>query len=208
MIKIFSRIAHWRTLWFALCLPLFLTACDDPSHQPIVSIQNRLPDLRFTLQAEGGRTVTQQDVRGKIALVFFGYANCPDICPTTMARLAQLTDDLGEQADRIRVLFISVDPHRDTPEMLSRYITAFDNPSALGLSGNPAEIERLARRYRVSFQILEPEDPDNPNYDVSHSKGVFVFDANGKIQHLVPDLEAPGAASKLEATVRAMLAQA
>lgn len=203
----FFRKLRQSSLWLALILPLWLAACDDPAHQPIVSIQNRLPDLRFELQTAGGRTVTHEDIHGKIALVFFGYANCPDICPTTMARLAQLSDDLGEQAEHIRVLFISVDPHRDTPDMLGRYVQAFDNPSALGLSGSPAEIERLARRYRVSFQIQEPENPDDSNYVVNHSKGVFVFDAKGKVRHLVPDLEAPGAADSLNAAVRAMLMQ-
>ncbi len=189
-----------------LALALGLSACDDPASRAVVNIENRLPDLRFELQAAGGQTVTHHDVRGKIALVFFGYANCPDICPTTMARLAQLTDDLGADAERVQVLFISVDPHRDTPEMLGRYVAAFDNPAAMGLSGTPAETERLARRYRVSFQILEPENPDDRNYVVNHSKGVFVFDANGEVLMLVPDIEAPGATAALTQAVRDELA--
>lgn len=201
-----SDALRWRALLLALLVATGLAACEDPSNRPVVSIQNRLPDLQFSLSAAGGRNVTQDDVRGKIALVFFGYANCPDICPTTMARLAQLTDNLGAAAEAVRVLFISVDPHRDTPEMLERYVQAFGNPVALGLSGTPAETERLARRYRVSFQIVQPENPDDPNYDVNHSKGVFVFDGAGKIRLLVPDIDAPEAANQLEAAVRQLLA--
>ncbi|MGE4338665.1 MAG: SCO family protein [Pigmentiphaga sp.] len=195
----------WRALALALLLGLGLAGCDDPASRPIVGIENRLPDLQFSLQAAGGRTVTQNDVRGHIALVFFGYANCPDVCPATMARLAQLTDDLGDDADEIRVLFISVDPHRDTPEMLERYVSAFQNPSAIGLSGSAAETERLARRYRVSFQILEPANPGDSNYVVNHSKGVFVFDRQGEVSLLVPDIDAPGAAAALTAAVRSQI---
>ncbi len=199
---------YFRTLarcLSVLALALAVSACEDPTARSVVNVENHLPNLRFELQAAGGQTVTQDDVRGKIALVFFGYANCPDICPTTMARLAQLVDDLGDDADRVRVLFISVDPHRDTPEMLGRYVAAFNNPSALGLSGTPAQTERLARRYRVSFQILEPEHPDDRNYVVNHSKGVYVFDTSGEVLMLVPNIEAPGATAALTQAVRERL---
>jgi len=198
-----------RTLQAAtlLALSLVLTACEDPANQPVVSVVNRLPDLRFSLQTAGGQTMTQEDFKGKIPLVFFGYANCPDICPTTMARLAQVTERLGEAGQDIRILFISVDPHRDTPELLQKYVQAFDNERAVGLAGTPSQIESLARRYRVSYQILAPKDPTDKNYDVSHSKGVFVFDRQGEVSLLVTDIEAPGSTDALTAALRTLVAK-
>lgn len=185
---------------------LLLTACEDPANQPVVGVTNRLPDLQFTLQGADGATFTHNDFRGKISLVFFGYANCPDICPTTMAQLAQVTSQLGDEAKDVRILFISVDPHRDTPEILQAYVGAFDNEHAVGLSGTPAQIESLARRYRVSYEIIAPADPASPNYDVSHSKGVFVFDRQGRVQLLVTDMETPGSTQALTTALRGLIA--
>src|SRR5690606_8942117 len=153
-------------------LTTFLTACSDPANQPVVGVTNHLPDLKFSLNTAHGVRVTQDDMKGKIPLVFFGYANCPDICPTTMAHLAQVTENLGDAAQDVRILFISVAPHRHTPELLEKYVKAFDNDHAIGLSGTPEEIESLARRYRVSYQIQKPDDSNSGDYTVSHSKGV------------------------------------
>jgi protein SCO1/2 len=199
-----------RTLQSAaiLALSLVLTACEDPANQPVVPVVNRLPDLRFSLQTAGGQTLTQDDFKGKIPLVFFGYANCPDVCPTTMARLAQVTEKLGDAGRDIRILFISVDPHRDTPELLQKYVQAFDNERAVGLAGTPAQIESLARRYRVSYQILKPKNPDDRNYDVSHSKGVFVFDREGEVRLLVTDIEAQGSTDALATALGTLVAEA
>lgn len=198
-----------RTLQAAvvLGLSLIVTACEDPANQPIVSVENRLPSLRFSLQTAGGQTVTQDDFKDRIPLVFFGYANCPDICPTTMARLAHVTESLGDAGRDVRILFISVDPHRDTPELLQKYVQAFDDERAVGLAGTPAQIESLARRYRVSYQILKPQDPDSKNYDVSHSKGVFVFDRDGEVRLLVTDIDAPGSVEALTSALRTLVTE-
>src|SRR5690606_20105888 len=115
-------------------------------------IRGFLPDLDFELVAAGDKTVTEEDFEGKVVLMFFGYASCPDICPTTMAQLSQVMEALGPQADQVRILFISVDPHRDTPEILQAYVNAFDK-NAIGLTGSERQISRLARRYRVAYQI-------------------------------------------------------
>ncbi len=198
-----------RTLRAAalLAFALLLAACEDPASQPVVGVTNRLPDLKFSLQTAGGQTLTQEDFKGKIPLVFFGYANCPDICPTTMARLAQLTETLGESARDVRILFVSVDPYRDTPELLEKYVKAFDNDHAVGLAGTPEQIESLARRYRVTYQILKPADPTSTNYDVSHSKGVFVFNRQGEVSLLVTDIDAPGAVEALTGSLRTLVQQ-
>ncbi|GAA5234595.1 SCO family protein [Verticiella sediminum] len=187
---------RWLGIAVLAFAPLWLAACQDPAHQPVVGVQNRLPDLRFSLQS-ADKPVTERDVAGRIALVFFGYANCPDVCPTTMAHLTQVRRSLGPAGDDVRILFISVDPHRDTPEMLAAYVRAFDDEQALGLAGTPRQIQDLARRYRVSFQISEPANPGDTNYEVSHSKGVFVFDRKGAARYLVTDIDAPGSTSEL-----------
>lgn len=152
-------------------------------------VRGFLPDLKFTLQGAGGATVTQQAFADKIVLMFFGYASCPDICPTTMAQLAQVTEALGDQSDQVRILFISVDPHRDTPDILQAYVDLFD-PHAIGLTGDESAIAALARRYRVAYQIERPdtEHPGAP-YEVSHSRGIYAFDQQGKAIWLAADGE-------------------
>jgi protein SCO1/2 len=152
-------------------------------------VRGFLPDLKFSLQGAGGVTVTQQAFAGKVVLMFFGYASCPDICPTTMAQLAQVTEALGDKADQVRILFVSIDPHRDTPDILQTYVDQFD-PHAIGLTGDEKAIASLARRYRVAYQIARPDPrhPDEP-YEVAHSRGIYAFDQQGKAVWLASDGE-------------------
>lgn len=164
-------------------------------------IRGFLPDLDFELVAAGNRTVTEQDFDGKIVMMFFGYASCPDICPTTMAQLSQVMASLGEQADKVRIIFVSVDPHRDTPEILQAYVNAFDS-HALGLTGSERQISRLARRYRVAYQIEKPRGSDLNVYEVAHSRGIYIFDERGKARLLASDGES---VEKLTAAVRDLL---
>jgi len=165
-------------------------------------VRGFLPDLKFTLQGAGGVTVTQQAFAGKVVLMFFGYASCPDICPTTMAQLAQVRQALGPKGDQVRILFVSVDPHRDTPDILQRYVDQFD-PHAIGLTGDEHAIASLARRYRVAYQIGKPTSsaPGAP-YEVSHSRGIFGFDAQGHAAWLAPDSESQ---ADLLAAIRPLL---
>jgi protein SCO1/2 len=152
------------------------------------NVRGFLPDLRFTLQGQGGKTITQDDFKGKTVLLFFGFASCPDVCPTTMAQLAHVVENLGKDADKVRILFISVDPHRDTPDILQAYVDAFGS-NAIGLTGTEKQIADVARRYRVAYQIEKPKDGDTENYDVAHSRGVYFFDAEGHARLLAPDTE-------------------
>lgn len=151
-------------------------------------VRGFLPDLQFTLQGAGGTTVTQQDFTGKVVLMFFGYASCPDICPTTMTQLAQVTEALGADADQVRILFVSVDPHRDTPDILQAYVDQFD-PHAIGLTGDESAIANLARRYRVAYEIEKPSAADPSHYTVAHSRGIYCFDQQGQARWLAPDTE-------------------
>ena len=160
-----------------------------PAAAEVHPVRGFLPDLKFTLQGAGGATVTQADFADKVVLMFFGYASCPDICPTTMAQLAQVTEALGPQADQVRILFVSVDPHRDTPDILQAYVDQFD-PHAIGLTGNEKTIADLARRYRVAYQIERPAstEPGAP-YEVAHSRGIYCFDQQGRARWLASDSE-------------------
>jgi len=185
-----------------LCVSLGLLCAGIAHATGIHPVRGFLPDLRFTLMGNAGATVTQDDVRGKVVMLFFGYANCPDICPTTMAQLAQVMETLGSEAERARVLFISVDPHRDTPEILQAYVQAFDR-RAIGLTGSARQIADVARRYRVSFQIDKPAPGAHENdYAVAHSRGIFFFDDQGRARFLAADATSVEA---LTQTARALL---
>ena len=170
---------------------LTLTACSEPDYKwSLYDVSGHLPDLEFSLKGVGNQTVTQASLKDKTALVFFGYASCPDICPTTMAQLTEVIAKLGDDAKGVRIVFISVDPHRDTPDILQAYVNAF-NKNAIGLTGSENEVAALARRYRIAYQIEKPKPGDNPDiYDVTHSRGVFIFDRYGKARLLASDTEA------------------
>lgn len=158
------------------------------ANSTIHPIRGFLPDLDFELVAAGDKTVTEKDFDGKIVMMFFGYASCPDICPTTMAQLSQVMINLGDKADQVRIIFVSVDPHRDTPEILQAYVDAFDS-HAIGLTGTEKQISRLARRYRVAYQIEKPRGSDTNVYEVAHSRGIYIFDDRGKARLLASDGE-------------------
>ena len=164
-------------------------------------IRGFLPDLKFSLTGPQGKTLTQEALEDKVVLLFFGYASCPDICPTTMAQLSQVVHNLGDQADQAQIVFISVDPHRDTPDILNAYVSAF-NDHAIGLTGSEKQIADVARRYRVAYQIEKPTGSDPENYEVTHARGIYIFDQKGRARFLASDSESIEA---LTASVRELL---
>lgn len=174
----------------AILSVVLLTACSDPTLKwSLYDVSGHLPDLKFSLQGEGNRVITQNDMKDKTVLMFFGYASCPDICPTTMAQLTEVLEKLGDEAKDVRIIFVSVDPHRDTPDVLQAYVNAF-NKNAIGLTGTERQVADLARRYRVAYQIEKPKPGDDAQiYDVTHSRGVFIFDRTGRARLLAPDTE-------------------
>ena len=153
-------------------------------------ISEIMPPLDFELVNENGDTVTEEDYAGKPALVFFGYTHCPDICPTTLARMSSITQKLDDGLrDNIQVLFVSVDPKRDTPEHLTEYTRAF-GPQFIGLTGDQTQLESVTNRYRLSYSYGEPDD--NGNYDVNHSSAVLAFDSQGQPAFLTRDSDPLG----------------
>jgi protein SCO1/2 len=147
-----------------------------------------MPALSFHLTGPGGQPITEQFVRGKTTILYFGYTHCPDECPTTLARLSAALHMLGPAANQVRVLFVSVDPQRDTPAVLAQYAHYFA-PQVVGASGTDSQLTALAKRYRVAYR-RDPPDAQG-NYAVYHSSAVFVFDADGRARLLVPDTETP-----------------
>ena len=132
----------------------------------------------FALVDGDGKTVTDRDFRGKYMLVYFGYTYCPDVCPTTLNEVANALDKLGPKADRIQPIFITVDPKRDTPEVMKKYVASF-GPRVVGLTGTPDEIASVAKEYRVYY--AEHRTGPGPNdYTMDHSSLLYLMGPNGQ----------------------------
>jgi len=114
-----------------------------------------------------------------VVAVFFGYTNCPDVCPTTMSELAQVKSDLGAEGDRLQVLFVTVDPERDTPEVLKAYMAHFD-PSFLALRGSPEELAAVAKDFKIFYKQVPGDTPTS--YSMDHSAGMYMFDPKGQLR--------------------------
>lgn len=170
-------------MYKALLLTLLLLAgCSEPAWQT-KDISELMPPLEFQLTDENGRTVSAADYRGQVTLLFFGYTRCPDVCPTTLARLAAVSKELGEEArDDLRALFVSVDPARDDLKTLRQYTDAF-GPQFIGLRGDRPTLDQFTRRYRVTYGYGDKDA--SGNYDVSHSSAVFAFDRQGQARLLI-----------------------
>jgi protein SCO1/2 len=151
-----------------------------------VSISGLVPPLAFTMQdAQTGKTVTAASFKGSVVLLYFGYTHCPDACPATLYNLQRVLQRMGPPAVKVKILFVTVDPERDTPDELAQYAALF-GPSVTGLRGNADELYSLARRYRVVFSVTK-----TPVYSVTHSSAVYVFNANGSPAFIISGIEAP-----------------
>jgi protein SCO1 len=130
----------------------------------------------FRLTDQDGRTVTEQDLKGRPFLVFFGFTYCPDICPTTLFEVSEVLRSLGPDADRVRALFITVDPERDTVSAMKSYVSNFD-PHMIGLTGDPAEIAKVAKEYRVYYKKVPLQEG---SYTMDHTALVYLMDKDGR----------------------------
>lgn len=169
--------------WIA-ALPL--TDCDRKTKWHEQDISGALPPLAFNMtDATTDKAVTAADFRGKVTLLYFGYTQCPDFCPTTLTNLAGVLHNLGNQANQVRILFVTVDPNRDSPTKLRTYVSLFA-PQIVGLRGTPDQLAALARRYRVAYSVT-PAENGHP-YTVTHSSIVYVFDKDGNVCLLVDSM--------------------
>ncbi|HEX7634339.1 MAG TPA: SCO family protein [Noviherbaspirillum sp.] len=136
----------------------------------------------FALPDFNGKMRSLSDFKGKAVVVFFGYTQCPDVCPTTMAEMAAVMQQLGPLADKVQVLFITLDPERDTPELLAKYVPAFDS-RFLGLVGDKGATDKVAKEFKVFYQKVPGKEPGS--YTMDHTAGSYVFDPQGRIRLFV-----------------------
>ncbi|TPQ42715.1 copper-binding protein [Bradyrhizobium guangdongense] len=130
----------------------------------------------FQLTDQNGKTVTDKDLKGKPTLIFFGYTHCPDVCPTSLFEISEVMRALGKDAGRVNAVFMSVDPERDTPAIMKDYLSSFD-PHLEGLSGDPAEVEKVIKSYRVYAKKIPGKDGD---YTMDHTALIYLMDREGR----------------------------
>lgn len=167
-----------------LFLAVFFAACGEPKlpspfHANDVKAKFVQADLHLTDHT--GKPRALADFRGKVVVLFFGYMHCPDVCPTTLADLAQVMGLLGKDAERVQVLFVTLDPERDTPSLLGQYVPAFHS-SFLALYGDAQATQQVAKTFEISYQ----KQPTSSGYNLDHSAGTFLIDPAGRVRLLAP----------------------
>ncbi len=161
----------------ALCT-VVLAACSPPSFKS-VDITGAPYARDFNLTSHTGARRTLADFKGRVVVVFFGYTQCPDVCPTTLADLAEVKKRLGASGEKLKVIFITVDPERDTRELLAQYVPGFD-PGFEGLLGTPDEVAATAKEFKVFYQKVAGKTPTS--YTMDHTAGAYVFDREGRVR--------------------------
>lgn len=183
---IVRRSLGLAALGAALSATLLLSGCDKLGFGSAPKASFQGVDLTganyarsFSLPDIDGRMRTLQDFKGKVVVVFFGYTQCPDVCPTTMQELAQVKKALGPDGDRVQGIFITVDPQRDRPELLKAYLGSFD-PSFVALRGSEEQIRETAKEFKVYYTQKPGSTPDT--YTVDHTAASFLFDPEGRVR--------------------------
>lgn len=133
----------------------------------------------FSLPDQNGRIRTLEDFKGKVVVVFFGFTQCPDVCPTTLAELAQVKKALGADGDKVQGVFITVDPERDKPELLKAYLESFD-PGFVALRGSPEQLKEVAKEFKIYYAKVPGKTPDS--YTMDHTAASFLFDPQGRVR--------------------------
>jgi len=194
------RLVLWGVV--ALVVGIGLVAMLAPGRTSKQAEQASYADLiggPFALTAPDGSRVTDQTLKGTPFAIFFGFTRCPDVCPTTLSRMAQLKKQLGKDGDKFRIVFVSVDPGYDSPEDIGRYVALFGTP-ILGLTGTEAEVDAAVKAYRAFYQKV----PTNggTDYTIDHTASVYLMDASGSLQSIIAyDETNPSALAKLKRLV-------
>lgn len=171
-----------RKLWLAWMIScgLMLGACTKQTEKFVNTDLTGLEYAKdFSLIDQNGQPRTLADFKGKAVVLFFGYTQCPDVCPTTMFEMSKVMTQLGPLADRVQVLFVTVDPERDTQELLAAYVPNFDK-RFLGLYGNAEATAKVAKEFKVFYQKSPGKTPDS--YSMDHTAASYVFDPEGRIR--------------------------
>lgn len=171
-----------------LTLALLLAGCDSRPQFANTDISEADYARDFALTDHTGKPRTMADFRGKAVVIFFGYTQCPDVCPTTMTGMAEAMKLLGADAAKVQVLFVTVDPERDTQELLAQYVPVF-NPSFLGLYADAQTIAKTAQDFRVFYKKQPGSSPST--YTVDHTAGSYVYDPQGRLRLYIKHGEKP-----------------
>ncbi len=190
-------------LLLAAALALPLGGCGKKLHWDMSNVSDVLSDLHVfgMISADSGKPLRAADLRGKVVVVYFGYTHCPDVCPLTMSHLARAVADLGPAADGARILFVTVDPARDSLPVLKAYTHAF-SPQAIGVRGTMEQVVAMTKLYHVAFSYGKKDRYGN--YVVNHSAAIYVFDKRGKGTLIGSDLTA---AASIAHDLRQLMAQ-
>jgi protein SCO1/2 len=162
----------------ALLAGALLAGCGDEARFRLTDVTGAKFGRDFALTDHHGTPRRLADFRGKVVVVFFGFTHCPDVCPTTLAELAAAMRELGEQAREVQVLFVTLDPERDTPAVLRQYVPAF-HPAFLGLHGDAQAIARTASEFKVFYQ---KQPAAAGGYSLDHTAGIYLFDRQGRLR--------------------------
>ncbi len=176
-----------------LALALLLAGCENRPEFGNADISAAGYATDFALTDHNGKPRTMADFRGKAVVIFFGYTQCPDVCPTTMTGMAEAMKLLGAEAAKVQVLFVTVDPERDTPQLLAQYVPVF-NPSFLGLYADAQTIARTAQDFRVFYKKQPGSTPTT--YTVDHTAGSYVYDPQGRLRLYIKHGEKPEVIAK------------
>lgn len=184
-------LSNYRLIGFTLSLMLLLSlasplwAGDDHDQRALEDFDVTGVGLGgpFTLVGAYGKTARLKDVKGKVVVLTFGYTYCPDVCPTALLEMASARKSLGKKAEEVRGIFITIDPGRDTPARMTKYVAHFD-PTFLGLSGSEDAVKKVARQYGAQYRLNKTSD-DQTNYLVDHSAYLYVLDRKGKIRYIM-----------------------
>lgn len=173
-------------IFLLACLMVTTVACNqaEPPVQP--QVQFRSTDITgapwgrdFRLTDHTGKVRTLADFRGKLVAMFFGYTHCPDVCPTTLSDFAAAIRELGVDGEKVQVIFVTVDPQRDTPALLAKYVPSF-NPGFLGMTAAPDELQALAKEFKVVYEKSSIKSASS--YLIDHSAGTYIFDTHGQLR--------------------------
>lgn len=193
---------HFSRLAFLMVAAVLLVACGGEQKAQFRNTDITGADYAagFELTDHTGQRRTLEDFEGKVVTVFFGFTQCPDVCPSSLATMGDVMSSLGADADRVQVLFITVDPERDTQELLAHYVPTFDS-RFIGLFGTLDETAAVAKDFRIFY--AKSGDTGGSNYSIDHSAGTFVFDPQGRLRLYVRHAES---AENIAADLRLLLA--
>lgn len=178
------RLTHpLKSISLKICIStlLLLSACAPKPTFNGVDITGADYANGFSFKDQQGKSLSMDSFKGKVVALFFGYTQCPDVCPTTLSEFKQIKDTLADEGNKLQVLFVSVDPKRDTPEVLKAYVSNFDS-TFIGYSPAPEDLDQIAKSFKIYYKKVPSSSTDPNAYTVDHSAGTYLFDTQGRIR--------------------------